>query len=244
MLRMIIARSLCRAFWAPQRALAIRCYSTVPTLKRKAEGQKYSQVNGYDGRKYKGSFYADILSGKPELDIHQQKLRQTIHSALQTERIDVHEWPALQDFIIRSIIQDSEGIMASLREMMLDLGYEHQYFAGEGFYATDPLLIQMSSESESSILRILRVMSKVLPVLPQSIPQCLFYRYYQFGAQSSSEHLLDIVGGMESLTNRTRADLLGARLKGKKYRDYWEVYEHIALFVIGVWIEEYKISSI
>ncbi|PWN36906.1 uncharacterized protein FA14DRAFT_152328 [Meira miltonrushii] len=227
MMQKIVVGSMHRSFRATQRSigLSIRQSSTIPTPPR-YEGKvpRYLSMKDYVGDRYKGNFKVATFSGQPELNSYQQKLRQSVHSALQKERIDVHEWPALQDFIVRSIIRDKNRAMYSLKEMLLDLGYEHQHFFTHGSFATDPLFIQMSPESESSILQIYRIVSKVLPELPRIVAQLLFERYYVFGLHSYSEQLLDIVEGLDSLTSMNRSQLLSTRLRCRRFRDYWEAF--------------------
>ncbi|PWN36959.1 uncharacterized protein FA14DRAFT_159227 [Meira miltonrushii] len=165
-----------------------------------------------------------MFSGQPKFNSQQQQLRQSVHSALQKENINVHEWPALQNFVDRAIVQDGIRAIQGFREMWLDLGYEHQQFFAHGSFATDPLFIQMSPESESSILQIYRIVSKVLPVIPRVVTDVLFERYYVFSLDSYSEQLLDIVGGLDSLTSKNRVQLLSTRLRCQRFKDYWEAF--------------------
>ncbi|PWN36939.1 uncharacterized protein FA14DRAFT_152359 [Meira miltonrushii] len=195
---------------------------TPPMYKGKVP--RYLSMKDYVGHRYKGNFQAATFSGKPKLNSQQQKLRQSVHSALQMENINVHEWPALQSFVDRAIAQDEIRAGQGFREMWLDLGYEHQHFFTHGSFATDPLFIQMSPESESSILQVYRIVSKVLPELPRRVTELIFERYYIFGLHSYSEQLLDIVGGMDSLTSINRSQLLSTRLKCRRFRDYWEAF--------------------
>ncbi|PWN36958.1 uncharacterized protein FA14DRAFT_187102 [Meira miltonrushii] len=204
----IFVGSIHRSFRATQRSigLSIRQSSTIPTPSR-YEGRvpRYLSMKDYVGDRYKGNFKVATFSGQPKLNSQQQQL-------------------PLQNFVDRAIVQDGIRASHSLREMWLDLGYEHQQFFTHGSFATDPLFIQMSPESESSILQVYRIVSKVLPVIPRGVTELLFERYYLFGLHSYSEQLLDIVGGLDSLTSISRSQLLGTRLKCRRFRDYWEAF--------------------
>ncbi|PWN36907.1 uncharacterized protein FA14DRAFT_7957 [Meira miltonrushii] len=227
LLQKIVLGSIYRSFRATQRSLglSIRQSSTIPTPPRyKGRALKYLSMKDYVGHKYKGNFKVATFSGQFKLNSQQQQLRQSVHSALQKENINVHQWPALQNFVDRAIAQDEVRAGEGFREMWLDLGYEHQHFFTHGSFATDPLFIQMSPESESSILQIYRIVSKVLPELPRIVPELMFGRYYNFGLHSYSEQLLDIVGGLDSLTSISRLRLLSTRLKCRRFRDYWEAF--------------------
>lgn len=228
-----IVGSMYRSFWATQRSLglSIRQSSTIPTLPRYEKKESpLSHLKDYVGEKYNGTFHVAIFSGQPELNVQQQKLRQSVYSALQMERIDIHDWPALQNFVDRIIVQDRTRAVEACREMWLDLGNKHQQFFARGSYSEDALFIQMSPESESSILQIYRVISKMLPqMMPPKVTELLFERYYLFGLHSHSEQLLDIIGGVDSLTSMNRLKLLSIRLRSRRFRDYWEAFQEYRL---------------
>lgn len=166
----------------------------------------------------------------PKLDGHQEKVRQIVHSALRRDRIEVEKWPSLERFVDASIVQDVVAVKGCLRGICSDLAKKDQTTSLlEGVEKLDPLYVQLSTESEETILQIVHKLSSTFSDVPGSVFDTLFARYYGVGLLSYAERLSDIIGGSGYPIVKHRANLLCIKLKCKQYKDYWEAFEEYQL---------------
>lgn len=205
--------------------LSIR-HSSMQIEQRSRRIDQRSMEQNITYKKFKGDHHAYVLLQPLKLHPNQEKVRQSIHSAMKMKQIKVKEWSALNNFVDAVICQDELRIKLTLKEILLDLGWEQQdLFFMKGRTSKDPLFMQISAESEDLILRIVGIVLAIRQNKIHSICNPLFVRYYQLGLHSHSEQLLTIAGGMKNLPIDCRNNVISTRLKCKQYKDYYEVFE-------------------